>query len=112
MVFIDSNFVTFVHFVFCMISEAMCIAFHLDCKYIEVSVLLDHQVDELLVGVLSQIRLVARKFGDPYAPTLSQGICLPHQASCAVHRAAKGLFNRLFGRSDELYQSCDNLLVL
>lgn len=40
-----------------MIAEARAVAKQYECKYTETSAALNHHVDELLVGILSQIRL-------------------------------------------------------
>lgn len=40
-----------------MFSEAKSLATSFDCKYTETSASLNHNVDELLVGILTQIRL-------------------------------------------------------
>ena len=39
------------------IAEARSLATSNDCKYVEVSAALDHNVDTLLVGIIKQIRL-------------------------------------------------------
>ncbi|KAL8569094.1 hypothetical protein ACOMHN_054240 [Nucella lapillus] len=39
--------------------EAKSVAATYDCKYIETSVVLNHNVDELLVGIVTQIRLLS-----------------------------------------------------
>lgn len=41
----------------CVFSEGRVLASSYNCKYIETSAALNHNVDELLAGVLSQIRL-------------------------------------------------------
>ena len=40
-----------------MLTEARAVAIARDCKYVEVSASLGHNVDTLLVGVVKQIRL-------------------------------------------------------
>lgn len=42
-----------------MFSEGKSTAKTYDCKYIEVSAAIDHQIDDLFVGVLHQVRLVS-----------------------------------------------------
>lgn len=42
---------------FLLITEGKAMATAYDCKFIETSVGINHNVDELLVGLLSQIRL-------------------------------------------------------
>lgn len=44
--------------IFCCIPEGKSAAQTYDCKYIEVSAAIDHKIDELLVGILKQIRLM------------------------------------------------------
>ena len=40
-----------------LLAEARAVAISRDCKYVEVSASLGHNVDTLLVGVVKQIRL-------------------------------------------------------
>ena len=41
-----------------LISEGKSAAKTYDCKYIELSAAIDHKIDELLVGILKQMRLM------------------------------------------------------
>lgn len=50
----NENFLTPFYF---LVSEGKSMATSYDCKYIETSVGINHNVDELLVGILTQIRL-------------------------------------------------------
>ena len=43
----------------CFFPEGKNTAKQYACKYIEVSATIDHQIDELFVGILKQIRLIA-----------------------------------------------------
>ncbi|XP_037077212.1 GTP-binding protein RAD-like [Pollicipes pollicipes] len=80
-----------------------------DCKFIEVSGGLDHRVDELLVGVLSQIRLKR-------SCRLSRSRSLGRR-SCRLHRGArhtssvKGLLHVMCG-AEPRSKSCENLQIL
>ena len=47
-------------------SEGKSSAKSYDCKYIEVSAAIDHQIDELLVGILKQIRLLRAQHLRPF----------------------------------------------
>ncbi|KAK3086313.1 hypothetical protein FSP39_016725 [Pinctada imbricata] len=82
--------------------EGRRLAEHNHCKYIETSVALNHQVDELLVGILRQIRLKLN----------------PHKVETSdskpkVKRSGPlGLLDRLFGRRSKESSSCDNLYDL
>ena len=42
----------------CCVVEGKAAAEEHECKYIEVSAAIDHKIDELLVGILKQIRLI------------------------------------------------------
>lgn len=46
-----------IRFFFAPFAEGKAMATAYDCKFIETSVGINHNVDELLVGLLSQIRL-------------------------------------------------------
>ncbi|KAK2188933.1 hypothetical protein NP493_119g03044 [Ridgeia piscesae] len=80
-------------------------------KYIEVSAALNHKVDDLLVGAVTQIRLRPKRLerlrqrreatDDDTAP--KSLACMP---------ATKGFLGRLFRKPQLVSRSCDNLLVL
>lgn len=53
-VYISNQFYKWTFFYF---AEGKALATSYDCKFIETSVGINHNVDELLVGLLSQIRL-------------------------------------------------------
>ncbi|GFO28714.1 GTP-binding protein rad [Plakobranchus ocellatus] len=94
--------------------EAKSVATTYDCKYIETSVVLNHNVDELLVGVVSQIRLNAQQTigtgtsaqGANYDGSSSTGSA--KESSC--YGRSKHLLNKIF-RKDHLSKSCENLNV-
>ena len=77
---------------FCFIPEAKAVAVTYDCKFVETSVVLNLNVDELLVGIVKQLRL---KFGD------NDG-----ERRCAS--TGKLLFNKVF-KKDSISKSCENL---
>ena len=68
-------------------------------KYIAVSAVLNHRVDELLAGVLHQVRLAR------HAP------CRAGNEHSWVAKAAMGL-SRVMRKHPFYFRSCDNLLVL
>ncbi|CAH1779685.1 unnamed protein product [Owenia fusiformis] len=72
-------------------------ATQLDCKFIETSATLNHQVDDLLVGILSQIRLF-KKGGDSH-----------HKHAKAMN--PKGALTKFLQKHNVVTKSCDNLLV-
>ncbi|ESN99973.1 hypothetical protein HELRODRAFT_192676 [Helobdella robusta] len=83
------------------------------CKFIEVSALLDHKVDDLLVGVTRQIRLrkgCASNQNDQSNENGSEtGSGNDGRVGC-LHRAAVDMFNRLLRRRRHLESSsCDDL---
>lgn len=90
------------------ISEARLTASYYNCKYVETSASLNHHVDNLLVGILSQIRL-----------KLNPEKLLQKVEQCSNRRTknrngslktAKGILDKLFNRQKSL--SCDHLYDL
>ena len=77
-----------------------------DCKYIEVSTVLNLKVDELLAGILKQIRLTGKR---------KERRSIRHKKnkedqSCI---SARGLVGKIFKSSPTINtSSCDDLLVL
>lgn len=71
---------------FVLISEARHLAITYNCKYIETSATLNHHVNELLVGILTQIKL---KLNPDL--TVEKNTSVSRDTTCF-----KGLFNRLF----------------
>ncbi|CAL1288704.1 unnamed protein product [Larinioides sclopetarius] len=69
-----------------------------DVKFIETSVTIHHNVDELLVGALSQVRMKARQ---------AAALACRHHAKFTSR--AKNLWNRLLQKCDLRFHSCDNL---
>lgn len=76
-----------------------------DCKYIEVSAILHMKVDELLVGIVRQIKLKRE------TKLHKKNKCLPEDNNC-LQDAARGIVGRLFKNHPYMYRSCDNLMVL
>ena len=92
---------------FCFIVEGKAAAEAYLCKYAEVSAVLMHHVDELLVGILKQIRLIEQqkeKHHGKCRPAFGQG-----DDTCCL-ATKQGLIGRLLGSYQS--KSCDNLLVL
>ena len=81
------------------------------CKFIEVSALLDHRMDELLVGITRQIRLrksrpMASRGNDSATGPASDGSAT---VGC-LQRAAVAAFRKLFRRRGPTEAtSCDDL---
>ncbi len=90
-----------------LILEGKLAAARYRCKFVEVSAVLNYKIDELLVGVVTQIRLKRKlKFASSFD-------CDAAAAGC--YRQARGVVELLFGRNQRrrrLFRSCDNLLSL
>ncbi|KAL3859580.1 hypothetical protein ACJMK2_009796 [Sinanodonta woodiana] len=86
-------------------AEARSAACTYKCKYIETSATLNHNVDELLVGTLSQIRLKLNP--DAIFEKVSK---TPEKERKGSIQIAKNVLNKLLNRQKSL--SCDNLYEL
>ncbi|XP_013407544.1 GTP-binding protein REM 1 [Lingula anatina] len=83
------------------LDEGRSIAMTYDCKYTETSAVLNHNVDELLVGTLTQIRLKEQEHGQK-----------PSKTRC-VPKSAKQIITRFWKKNGRrVSKSCDNLYVL
>ena len=97
-----------------MVSEGVNLATRYGCKYTEVSAILNMKVDELLVGILRQIRLQPER----ETPTNDPGTSTRHhtqqqQDGGCLPRAAAGILRKLFKKPQYLSsKSCENLLAL
>lgn len=87
--------------------EAKGIAELYHSKYAETSVTLNHNVDELLVGILRQIRLKL----DPEVVEKSESSESESQGRKRC-RGARGLLSRFFRKSPKHTSSCDDLYDL
>ncbi|ESO96886.1 hypothetical protein LOTGIDRAFT_159635 [Lottia gigantea] len=77
------------------IEESKSVATMYDCKFVETSVVLNHNVDELLVGILTQIRRKKHKAS-----------ASDHDHSC--YSRSKQLLNKIF-KKDPMSKSCEKL---
>jgi len=99
------------------ISEAKDVCSEYDCKYIEVSAALNHRIDDLLVGIVTQIRLRETALTSPPSRRASEnGSKSSAVPSSHGHHAEKSgarvLLRKLFFRNKETPRSCDNFLIL
>lgn len=103
----------FFFFVFISVfAEGKSLATSHDCKFIETSSGINHNVDELLVGILSQIRLkLKRATGELQKDSKKRGDKKKYKGSRTVSFRAKGLLNK-FCNKDTKSKSCENLHVL
>ena len=83
-----------------LLLEGKSAAATFDCKYFEVSALMSLRVDELLAGVVNQIRLRKLKRLGPCSP-VTEG-----------RKSPLRLINKILKRQAPVSKSCDNLLVL
>ena len=87
-------------------TEAKVMAVRYGCKYIEVSAIINMKVDELLAGILKQIRM--KNLGKEKPKTNIS--CLPHDGGCILQ--PKHIVKKIFGKHHVEFGTCDNLLVL
>ncbi|KAG8039991.1 hypothetical protein G9C98_001509 [Cotesia typhae] len=91
-------------------------AYSYHAKFIEISVGINHNVDELLVGVLHQIRLKRKSFNHATAGDTEKILKSNHwyksksmmRASVKAHRVLTWLFKK----EDNKFKNCENLHVL
>lgn len=80
------------------------------CKFIETSVAINHQIDELLVGTLTQIRIKIKVADKLRKKRESQGT--NRRSSIYNGSKASGVLKKILRRACLNSKSCDNLHVL
>ncbi|KAJ8302698.1 hypothetical protein KUTeg_019094 [Tegillarca granosa] len=90
-------------------TEAKAIAEEYQCKYTETSVTLNHQVDELLVGILHQIRL--KRNPENMEENITYSPLKQKNKKKLSLSSPKSFFNKLFGKGENRSKCCDNLYV-
>ncbi|XP_018576428.1 GTP-binding protein GEM isoform X2 [Anoplophora glabripennis] len=88
--------------------DGKCLACTFRAKFIEISVGINHNVDELLVGILTQIRLKVLNFeegGNSQQWYKSRGMV-------KASMKARQMFTWLFGKEDSKFKNCENLHIL
>lgn len=88
--------------------DGKCLACTFRAKYIELSVGINHNVDELLVGVLTQIRLKVL-YNEEHGPS-SQWY--KKRGVQKASMKARQMFTWLFGKEDSKFRNCENLHIL
>ncbi|CAG2209290.1 unnamed protein product [Mytilus edulis] len=88
--------------------QAHQLAKEFECKYIETSAVLNHKVDELLVGLLKQIKLKLNPEAIHQAAILTQVTGKKH----SLLKGAKRLFSKILRRSSNPLSQCENLFNL
>ncbi|KOB70311.1 Ras family protein [Operophtera brumata] len=120
-----------------MVSEGKALATSYECKFIETSVGINHNVDELLVGLLTQIRLKQqhaaaraerqrkrngsrktrnrarspKEIEEPPPPPASAASTPRKRTRLSASVKVRGLLGRVWAR-DSKSKSCENLHVL
>ncbi|XP_071176418.1 ras-related protein Rap-2a-like [Mytilus edulis] len=88
--------------------EARQLAKEFECKYIETSAVLNHKVDELLVGLLKQIKLKLNPEAIQKAAVLTQVTGKRHYLCKVVKR----LLSKILRRTSKPLSQCENLFNL
>jgi len=69
-------------------------------KFVEVSAVLNHKIDDLLVGLMKQIHLKRERLGNEEAD---------NNSGCYM---AREIVDIILGKRRRSFNSCDNMLVL
>lgn len=99
---------TFINFVFALLSEGKTLAASRDAKFIETSSGIQHNVDELLVGILKQIRLKETR-------NKKQAVSATKMRNSKTHMSlhlAKEILQKICLSDISKSKSCENLHVL
>ncbi|XP_031785075.1 GTP-binding protein RAD isoform X1 [Nasonia vitripennis] len=94
--------------------DGKCLACTYRSKFAEISVGINHNIDDLLVGILSQIRLKVSQ-SQAAGASGSSGDSEHWYKSRGVVRAsmkARQMLTWLFGKEDRKFKNCENLHVL
>ncbi|OXA46812.1 GTP-binding protein GEM [Folsomia candida] len=85
--------------------DGRCIAVANRVKFMEISVGINHNVDELLVGILHQIRLKIELCG-------TQDHWCKHRGILKASAKARQMLTWLLGKEDAKFKNCENLHIL
>ncbi|XP_031348879.1 GTP-binding protein GEM-like [Photinus pyralis] len=89
--------------------DGKCLACTYRAKFIEISVGINHNVDELLVGILTQIRLKSFHYDDR---DHHQQQWYKSRGVVRASMKARQMFTWLFGKEDSKFKNCENLHIL
>jgi len=101
--------------------DGKCLACAYRAKFMEISVVINHNVDELLVGILTQIRLkeeLQKEMSEGVVPSVEpsngQGShsWIRNKGLVRASMKAKQMFTWLFGKDDDQYNNCENFQIL
>ncbi|XP_045526854.1 GTP-binding protein REM 1 [Pieris brassicae] len=92
--------------------DGKCLACTYKAKFIEVSVGINHNVDELLVGILNQIRLKQQQFTSDGGRESSPAHWYKSRGVVRASMKARQMLTWIFGKEDSKFKNCENLHVL
>ncbi|XP_058838228.1 GTP-binding protein RAD isoform X2 [Topomyia yanbarensis] len=92
--------------------DGKCMACTHRIKFIEVSVAINHNVDELLAGVLSQIRLKKAHCAVQGCRESSSAHWYKNRSVVRASMKARQMITWIFGKEDSKFKNCENLQVL
>lgn len=92
--------------------DGKCLACTYKAKFIEVSVGINHNVDELLVGILNQIRLKRQQYSAEGGRESSPAHWYKSRGVVRASMKARQMFTWIFGKEDSKFKNCENLNVL
>ncbi|GBP77671.1 GTP-binding protein REM 2 [Eumeta japonica] len=91
--------------------DGKCLACTYKAKFIEVSVGINHNVDELLVGILNQIRLKQKQYAEGGRES-SPAHWYKSRGVVRASMKARQMLTWIFGKEDSKFKNCENLHVL
>ncbi|XP_032665858.1 uncharacterized protein LOC116841696 isoform X2 [Odontomachus brunneus] len=95
--------------------DGKCLACTYRAKFVEVSVGINHNVDDLLVGILNQIRLkvVQGQLDNRNSGSGSEGSAHWYKSRGVVRASMKArqMLTWLFGKEDSKFKNCENLHI-
>ncbi|XP_065082500.1 GTP-binding protein REM 1 isoform X2 [Ochlerotatus camptorhynchus] len=92
--------------------DGKCLACTHRIKFIEVSVAINHNVDELLAGILSQIRLKKEQCATQGCKESSSPHWYKNRNVVRASMKARQMITWIFGKEDTKFKNCENLQVL
>ncbi|VVC95821.1 unnamed protein product [Leptidea sinapis] len=92
--------------------DGKCLACTYKAKFIEVSVGINHNVDELLVGILNQIRLKKQQYSMEGGRETSPAHWYRSRGVVRASMKARQMLTWIFGKEDSKFKNCENLNVL
>lgn len=105
------NILTILLVILFYLPDGKATAVHFNCKYVEASAVMNLNVDDLLAGVVKQIRLTNKRNSSKKKRKTN---CVPDEEATngCIEHAARGIVNKILRKNSPVFRSCDNLLVL